>query len=142
MLARLGTARPPVEDLVGGEQVAEEVVIDVAAAHLDRSELVAVRHRVLGECVAVVVEPVLSAPAVNDGAPATFVDRFASEHRLGAIEQAQDIETLLWRQREDTRPLRRHTENTIGGRYKVRPATRVSRRSSAPTVRSAATSSE
>ena len=142
VLARLGTARPPVDHFVRGEQVAEEVVVDVAAAHLDRGVIITVRHGVLGEDALVVVEPVFGSPTVHDDATAAFVDGLTTEERLGAIEQAQDVETLLRREREDTRPLRRHSENTIGENYRLRPATRVRRRNSAPTVRSAATNSE
>ena len=95
VLARLGPRVHQSTDFVDSSRFAEQVVVEVAAAHLDGGVLVAVGHGVLSEGAILVVEPVLRAPAVHDDATAAFVNGFASEEGFGAVEQTQDIESLL-----------------------------------------------
>jgi hypothetical protein len=108
VLTRFGSPGPPVEDLVL-RQTGSRAGSRRRRRHTSQRWRVARRWpwRTSSGRTVVVVEPVLRAPAVHDGAPTPLVDGFSSEENFGAVQQAQDIESLLGRERRDARPRRR-----------------------------------
>ena len=123
------------------QQVLQQLLVDAAAAHLDRGVLGPGRHGVLDEQSFVIQQPMFGPPAVHDDSTTPFVDGFAPDQRFGAVEEIQYFETTFGRQRVAALPRIGH-ERRLPSRQAIRPTTRLRRRSSAPSVRSAATSSE